>query len=206
MEMEQKISSKQLAQRICKALSEKRGRDIVTLYVRERTALCDYFVIASASKGEGKTTVAVNLAVTLAQNLNRSKVLLVDCDLRNSGVELMLSKDYQGRGLAEFLSGADKEPNIVCDTIEPCPQYEKAEENKPNKKVKHGLFMRVPSQESELTARAENLLAIFDGNTPAYFYYNDSKKYSAKAVAVDVNDPLIKELKRILGSENVVFQ
>ena len=47
--MEQKISSKQLAQRICKALSEKRGRDIVTLYVRERTALCDYFVIASAS-------------------------------------------------------------------------------------------------------------------------------------------------------------
>ena len=47
--MEQKLSSKQLADRICKALSEKRGRDIVTLYVREKTALCDYFVIASAS-------------------------------------------------------------------------------------------------------------------------------------------------------------
>ena len=40
--------SKKLAQTACKALSEKRGRDIVTLYVRERTSLCDYFVIASA--------------------------------------------------------------------------------------------------------------------------------------------------------------
>jgi DNA polymerase-3 subunit alpha len=100
----------------------------------------------------------------------------------------------------------DKEPSIVCDTIEPCPQPEKAGESKPNKKVKHGLFLRVPSESSELTASAENLLAIFDGNTPAYFYYNDSKKYSAKAVAVDVNEPLVKELKRILGSENVVFQ
>ena len=29
---------------------------------------------------------------------------------------------------------------------------------------------------------------------------------SQRRVAVDVNDPLIKELKRLLGSENVVFQ
>ena len=42
-------NSKQLALVACKALSEKRGRDIITLYVRERTSLCDYFVIASAS-------------------------------------------------------------------------------------------------------------------------------------------------------------
>ena len=100
----------------------------------------------------------------------------------------------------------DKEPSIVCDTLEPCPHSDKTGEAKPNKKVKHGLFLRVPSENCELTERATNLLTIFDGNTPAYFYYNDSKKYSAKAVAVDVNEPLIKELKRILGSENVVFQ
>ena len=42
------IDSKKLALTACKALSEKRGRDIVMLYVRERTSLCDYFVIASA--------------------------------------------------------------------------------------------------------------------------------------------------------------
>ena len=43
------INSKQLVLTVCKALSEKRGKDIVALYVRERTELCDYFVIASAS-------------------------------------------------------------------------------------------------------------------------------------------------------------
>ena len=47
--MQEMSSSKKLALTACKALSEKRGRDIVTLYVRERTALCDYFVIASGS-------------------------------------------------------------------------------------------------------------------------------------------------------------
>ena len=41
------ITSKELALAACKALADKRGRDIVTLYVREKTELCDYFVLAS---------------------------------------------------------------------------------------------------------------------------------------------------------------
>ena len=45
------ITSKQLAISACKALSDKLGKNIVTLYVREKTTLCDYFVIASASNG-----------------------------------------------------------------------------------------------------------------------------------------------------------
>ena len=45
------ITSKQLAIAACKALSDKLGKNIVTLYVREKTSLCDYFVIASASNG-----------------------------------------------------------------------------------------------------------------------------------------------------------
>jgi ribosome-associated protein len=43
------ITSKQLAVAVCKALADKRGKDIVALYVREKTDLCDYFVIASGS-------------------------------------------------------------------------------------------------------------------------------------------------------------
>ncbi len=43
------ITSKQLAIAACKALSDKLGKNIVALYVREKTSLCDYFVIASAS-------------------------------------------------------------------------------------------------------------------------------------------------------------
>ncbi len=43
------ITSKDLALAVCKALADKRGKDIVCLYVREKTDLCDYFVIASGS-------------------------------------------------------------------------------------------------------------------------------------------------------------
>lgn len=45
----EKVTSKQLAVSVCKALADKRGKDIVALYVREKTDLCDYFVIASGS-------------------------------------------------------------------------------------------------------------------------------------------------------------
>lgn len=47
--MNNTTSSKELAVAVCKALADKRGKDIITLYVREKTDLCDYFVIASGS-------------------------------------------------------------------------------------------------------------------------------------------------------------
>ena len=42
-------TSKQLALTVCKVLADKRGKDIIALYVREKTDLCDYFIIASGS-------------------------------------------------------------------------------------------------------------------------------------------------------------
>lgn len=44
-----KVTSKELVTEVCKALADKRGKDIVALYVREKTDLCDYFVIASGT-------------------------------------------------------------------------------------------------------------------------------------------------------------
>ena len=98
----------------------------------------------------------------------------------------------------------DKEPSLVCEKISPCPKD--VPEDKAEKKVKHGLFLRVDSVNGEQKRRALNLLEIFEGNTPARFYYNDSKKYDSRVIGVDVNDPLLGELRRILGAENVVLQ
>lgn len=54
MEKEEKknaneATSKELAQAICLALSAKKAKDIATVYVREKSSLCDYFVIASGT-------------------------------------------------------------------------------------------------------------------------------------------------------------
>ena len=43
------VTSKALVTEVCKALADKRGKDIVAMYVREKTDLCDYFVIASGT-------------------------------------------------------------------------------------------------------------------------------------------------------------
>ena len=47
-------TSKELAQAICLALSAKKAKDIATVYVREKSSLCDYFVIA---RGTSSTQV-----------------------------------------------------------------------------------------------------------------------------------------------------
>ena len=53
-------------------------------------------IITSAIPNEGKSTVAVNLAFTLAES--DAKVLLIDCDLRNPTLRRLLRVrvDYKG--------------------------------------------------------------------------------------------------------------
>ncbi len=47
--MTKEVTSRELAKTVCKAIADKRGKDVVLLYVREKTDLCDYFVIARGS-------------------------------------------------------------------------------------------------------------------------------------------------------------
>lgn len=48
------MESYELARKICKALSDKKGEDIVILNVSDQTVVCSYFVIAS-----GRSTTQV---------------------------------------------------------------------------------------------------------------------------------------------------
>ncbi|MBQ8230395.1 MAG: formate--tetrahydrofolate ligase [Lachnospiraceae bacterium] len=75
-------------------------RNKVERYVNESGK--KVFLVTSALAGEGKSTVAVNLALSLAQAGH--KVVLIDCDLRHpSGREILGIKD--GNGLGEVLTG-----------------------------------------------------------------------------------------------------
>ena len=73
---------------------------------------CKKIAVTSAVSGEGKTTVSANLAITLAQNLEGKRVLLIDADMREPSIARTLSIKPGGHGLSEYLSGIDEDPKF----------------------------------------------------------------------------------------------
>ena len=80
-------------------------------------------IITSAIPNEGKSTVAVNLATTLAES--DAKVLLIDCDLRNPTLRrlLRIRPEYKA-GLTALLTGTASlndcifnYPKMQCDVL-----------------------------------------------------------------------------------------
>ena len=84
--------------------------------------------------------------------------------------------------------GVEKEPDTV----------------KENKTKAKGLFVRFDNAGSPQVKVCRNLISIFDGTTDVFFYYCDTKKYE-KVFLADVNDALLKELRKILGNGNIVY-
>jgi non-specific protein-tyrosine kinase len=76
-------------------------------------------LITSANAGEGKTFTAINLGICLAQELNRT-VLLVDADLRTpKHPHYDFASDFFGidarKGLADYLLGQAEIPDILLN-------------------------------------------------------------------------------------------
>jgi polysaccharide biosynthesis transport protein len=72
-------------------------------------------LIASSLPGEGKTTVAVNLAVALAQ---QAPTCVVDCDLRKPVISSIFKRIYDP-GLGEVMAGTIAPSEAVFDTHVP---------------------------------------------------------------------------------------
>lgn len=76
------------------------------------------FIVTSSINGEGKTITSINLAMTMAHDLNGKKVLIVDADMRKGTMAKYLGiQRYPG--LSEVLKGeAELEQTFVTPNVD----------------------------------------------------------------------------------------
>lgn len=103
----------------------------------------------------------------------------------------------------------DEAAKVVCEAVESCPSTlpNVPETKKPeNKKQAKGLFLRFDNSSSPQIECCRKLLCIFDGVTPLYYYFADTKEYKRNPIGqnIDVNEVLLRELRKILGESNVI--
>ena len=102
----------------------------------------------------------------------------------------------------------DEDTKIVCESVEPCPSENMVEKSKKTEKKKvRGLFLRFDNANSPQIEYCRRLLAIFDGNVPLFYYFSDSGEYKRNPLnmGIDVNPVLLRELRKILGDQNVIY-
>lgn len=119
----------------------------------------------------------------------------------------MVSEGKVLRIYGRVSSSENRGVSIVCEKILPPPSSGKAEE--PRKRASRpGLYLRVEREDSDAYRKAMQYLAIFDGPTPLYILFEDTKKLKAAPAGkrVDINSVLLRELKTVLGEENVALR
>ncbi len=74
------------------------------------------------------------------------------------------------------------------------------------RKVPSVIYIRVPSRDSEIYKKCENIVEIFEGFTRVSFYFADTKKYADHPHGMTLGDVQIAELRRLAGSDSVVIK
>ncbi len=85
--------------------------------------------------------------------------------------------------------------------IETAPARPAAQTSTPKR-----LFLRAPSVKSEAYRKALNLVELFDGSFPTFFYYADEKRYETIPMGLALSDYVLKQLRDILGEEHVILK
>lgn len=102
----------------------------------------------------------------------------------------------------------EEEPKILADEIRSIEDSSPEKIRVKKQGSREGLYIRVPSHESEEYRQAENLFSIFEGDWPVFIRFSDTNTMmrAPSSMWTIHNDTLIRELKSLLGEENVAIR
>lgn len=178
--------------------------------------------------GETLTLLGVISSVKLKVTKNGSRMAFILLEDMYGSIELLVFPNVLERygelvaeGNVVVVKGRlslteEKDAKLVCDTLSPPPQANGnaaprtgADEQPAAKRSssRPGLYLKLPSQESFCHRKALQYIAVFDGATPLYLYFEDTKKLMQAPMQyrVSVNDVLLGALRELLGEENVAL-
>ena len=148
-----------------------------------------------------------NMAFLTIEDLSATMEVLVFPKLLAEG------KEYLRDNAVVVISGKcsfkeDEGTKLLADNIVDIAQYEPDKLRAANTDpAKAGLWLRIPSEDSPQYKDVVNLLEIFSGDYPVYFYFEDVKKRvrTPKNMWAIKSATLADELQRVLGEKNVVI-
>ena len=147
---------------------------------------------------------------------NNSVMCFVTLEDISASVEcIVFSKLYADRvthlqaGNVVVISGRlslreEKEPTVICETIEPNP-YNILKHELTERKQRKGVFLRLESRNSSVKEKLDEMFRYNAGSTDLYYYYSDSKKYEHIG-EISFDEALDSRLSELLGIENVVVR
>ena len=94
----------------------------------------------------------------------------------------------------------DKEPQLVINRARPMSDFAEAE----SAHINETLYLRLPSEESELFHKVRSIISMFPGDNQVIVYFEDTKKKRGSKCTLDGR--MLDELIRLLGKENVVIK
>jgi capsular exopolysaccharide synthesis family protein len=136
------------------------------------------FLITSTNRGEGKSTIVTNLALTIAQ-FPKKKVLIIDADLRRPRVHEILGIEGEP-GLRECLESSIDAMEVVKETQLPNLQV-----------ITAGARASAPGMLFESDELSELMKKVT-------FYYDVVLVDSAPVLAVSDTQFLVSEIDRVL--------
>lgn len=115
--------------------------------------------------------------------------------------------------LEPYLEETKTDPPAVHTANEPSSSYPESRDREEktmaptSKKTKKGLFIKLANAQCREVKQCQRILDLFSGNTPVYFYFEDTGKYvvPVNGSGSQVNEPMLRELMRIAGNDNIVF-